>query len=87
MEPTPPPPKTRGQIFEGIAFTFCKAATIILLTGKFALPAAAGAAAVFFILADLNGQRDTRCLLMKPKLIAALWGTVALVSLWWKLRG
>lgn len=81
----PKPAKTRGQVFEGLAFTFCKAATIIALTGKFALPAAAGAAAVFFLLADINGQKETRCFLMKPRLIAALWGVVAVVSLWWKL--
>jgi hypothetical protein len=44
-----PRPKSKGEIYEGIAFTFCKAATIILLTQKLALPVAAGAAAVFYL--------------------------------------
>lgn len=29
-------PRTKGETYEGLAFTFCKAATIILLTQKFA---------------------------------------------------
>lgn len=81
-----PPVKTKGEIYEGIAFTFCKAATIILLTQKFALPVAAGAAAVFYILAHLNGKTDTRCILKMPLLIAAFWGTISLVSLYAILR-
>ena len=81
-----PPAKTQGDIYEGIAFTFCKAATIILLTGKFALPVASGAAAVFYVLALLSGKNDTRCVLRAPALIAALWGSVCLVSTFLILR-
>jgi hypothetical protein len=77
----PPRAKTKGEVYEGIAFTFCKAATIILLTQKFALPVAAGLAAVFYVLADLHGKKDTRCILKIPLLIAAFWGAVAAVSL------
>ena len=69
-----------------MAFTFCKAATIILLTQRFALPVASGAAAVFFILADLHGKKDTRCVLRAPLLIALFWGVVCLVSLYGTLR-
>ena len=79
-------PKTKGEIYEGIAFTFCKAATIILLTQKFALPVASGAAAFFYILADRHGKKDTRCILKVPLLIAAFWGTVCLTSLYLTLR-
>jgi hypothetical protein len=81
-----PRPKTRGEVYEGIAFTFCKAATIILLTNKFALPVAAGLAAVFYILAEVHGKSDTRCILRSPILIATFWGAVALVSLFAILR-
>lgn len=80
------PPRTKGEVYEGIAFTFCKAATIILLTQRFALPVAAGAAAVFYVLADRQGKRDTRCVLRVPLLIAAFWGAVCLVSLYLTLR-
>jgi hypothetical protein len=80
------PPKTKGEIYEGIAFTFCKAATIILLTQKFALPVAAGAAAIFYLLADRHGKKDTRCILKHPRLIAAFWGTICVASLLLMLR-
>lgn len=73
--------KTPGEVYEGIAFTFCKAATLILLTGRLALPVAAGAAAIFYVLAYRAGQNDTRCILKKPLFIAALWGIVCIVSL------
>jgi hypothetical protein len=81
-----PQPKTKGEIYEGIAFTFCKAATIILFTQKFALPVAAGAAAVFYILAEVHGKKDTRCILRVPLLIAAFWGAIAAASLYLLLR-
>lgn len=84
VEPALPPggEKSRGEVYEGIAFTFCKAATIILLTQKYALPVAAGLTALFYVLAEVHGKRDTRCVLRSPRLIALLWGTVSLVSLW-----
>jgi hypothetical protein len=79
--PVAPAARTQGEIYEGIAFTFCKAATIILLTQQFALPVAAGAAAIFYLLADRHGKKDTRCILKRPRLIAAFWGVIALASL------
>ena len=75
-----PQGKTIGEKFEGIAFTFCKAATIILLTQKFALPVASGAAALFYILAYSTGKKDTCCWLKWPPLIAGFWGGVCLIS-------
>jgi hypothetical protein len=80
------PEKTRGEVYEGIAFTFCKAATLILLTQKFALPVAAGAAALFYVLAQIHGKKDTRCILKEPILIATFWGAVSLVSLFLQVR-
>jgi hypothetical protein len=73
---------TRGEVYERVAFTFCKAATLILLTQRFALPVASGAAAIFYVLADRHGKKDTRCVLRVPLLIAAFWGAVCLVSLY-----
>ena len=81
-----PGKKTRGETYEGIAFNFCKAATIILIAQRFALPVAAGAAAVFYVLAHAYGKRDTRCVLRIPLLIAAFWGSISLVSLYLILR-
>ena len=73
--------KTRGEVYESVAFTFCKAATIILIAQRFALPVAAGAASVLYLLAYVNGKRDTRCVLRIPLLISAFWGAVSIVSL------
>ena len=83
------PIKTKGQMYEGIAFNFCKAATILLITlpfQKFALPIVAGAAAIFYLLAHFNGQHETRCILRMPLLIAVFWGTISVLSFYLLLR-
>ena len=76
------PEKSRGEAFEKIAFNFCKVATVVLLTGRFALPIAASLAAIFFTLAHFNGQSETRCFLKKPLLVAAFWIVVCAIWLW-----
>lgn len=78
---TSDPPKGRGEVFEGIAFQFCKVATVTLIAGRFALPVAAGLCAIFYVLAWMKGKRDTRCVLKYPLLIAGFWGLVAVVAL------
>ncbi len=80
---TPAAPLSRGAAFEKLAFTLCKIATFALFTGRFALPLAALGAATFFALAHLSGKRDTRCVFKHPLLIAAFWGSVAVVWAWW----
>jgi hypothetical protein len=77
---TVPTAKTPGEKYESIAFTFCKAATIILLTQQFALPIASGAAALFYGMAFVNGKTDTRCILSYPPLIGGFWTLVCIVS-------
>jgi hypothetical protein len=81
------PIKTRGEKLEGIAFSFCKAATLLLLVTaiglqRFALPLLAGATALFYVLAHFSGQSNTRCILKKPIIVASFWTVVAAVSLW-----
>ncbi len=80
------PAKPRGETYEGLAFTFCKAAVIILLTQRFALAVAAGAAAVFYLLAYRHGQRTTRCVGQAPLAIAGFWSVVSVISLYVTLR-
>ena len=77
---------TRGEAYERLAFNFCKVATLVLLTGRWALPIAAFGAGSFYLLAYFNGKRDTRCFLMKPLLIASFWLVVAGVSVYLKIR-
>jgi len=74
------PGKTKGEKYEGIAFTFCKAATIMLFTQRFALPISSGAAAIFYILAYINGKKDTCCIMRLPLYIAAFWFIVCILS-------
>lgn len=69
-----------GDKFEGIAFTFCKAAFIVLLTQRFALPITSGLAGVFYVLAYVNGKTETRCWAMNPPLIAGFWFIVCIIS-------
>lgn len=76
---------SKGEELEGTAFTFCKAATLVALSGKWALPVCAGGAALFYVLAYRHGKKDTRCVLRYPLLIAAFWGFIAVASLWHKL--
>ena len=84
--PAPPkiarPATSRGDVYEGLAFTFCKAAVIILLAQRFALPVAAGAAAAFYLLAYRQGRRTTRCVGRAPLAIAAFWSVVSAISLY-----
>ncbi|MDQ3815878.1 MAG: hypothetical protein M3347_18370 [Armatimonadota bacterium] len=79
------PVKSKGQVYEGIAFNFCKAATIILFTGPYALLVASGAATIFYLLAHRHGQTDTRCVLKRPLLIAVFWGSICLARLYFHL--
>lgn len=76
-----PPTKTEGQIYEGIAFTFCKCATVALLCGRFALPIAAFCSAVFYVLAYAKGEKGTRCVLGPPLIVAAFWILVGSITL------
>lgn len=76
------PPKTKGEALEHLAFTFCKIATLCLLTGRFALPIAAFGAALFFALAHFQGHRETRCLGKHPLGISAFWILVLAIWIW-----
>lgn len=75
-----PRTRTKGEVYEGLAFTFCKIATVVLITQRFALLAAATAAALFFGLAYWHGKTDTRCVARYPLAIAAFWAVVAIAS-------
>ncbi len=76
--------RTRGEVFEGIAFQFCKVATVVLLTGRWALPISAGLCTIFFLLAQVNGKRDTRCFLRSPLLAATVFALICAGSIWWQ---
>lgn len=75
----------KAENAEKLAFNFCKAATLMLLTiplGKFALPFVAGVASVLFFVAHFRANKTTRCILQKPLYVGAFWAFVAAISLW-----
>ena len=71
---------TSGERFEKVAFQFCKIATVAVICGRFTLPIAATLAAFLYIAAFVKCKNDTRCILRYPLLIAAVWGSVAIVA-------
>ena len=71
--------KSSADQLEGIAFQFCKVATVALLCGRFTLPVAALLCAVLYVVAFVKGKRDSRCVLRYPLLIAGFWGLIAAV--------
>lgn len=89
------PPKSdsgdsaKSESAEKLAFNFCKAATLMLITiplGKFALPFVAATASVLFFVAHFRGANSTRCILNKPLYVGAFWAIIAAVALWFAAR-
>jgi hypothetical protein len=80
LEATNAAVKTPAQKLEGVAFTFCKVATVALIAGRYTLPVAGLFSASLYIAAHFKGQRESRCILKWPLLIAAFW---ILISTGW----
>lgn len=78
--------KTRGEVVEGVAFQFCKVATVALLLGRWTLPVASALAALLYIWAHFAGKKDTRCILRYPLLIALFWGAISAAAFWFTLH-
>lgn len=69
----------QGRNFEGWAFTFCKAAFLVLLLGKYSLFALSGLAALFYILAALKGVKEWRCW-AKPPYVTVFWIAICVLE-------
>jgi hypothetical protein len=67
----------RGRKIEGYAFTFCKAAFLVLLFGRWSLLALSGLATVFYLIAQFSGVKVWRCW-AKPPWVTLFWGIVFL---------
>ncbi len=66
--------------FGRLAFAYCKIATVSLIMGRFALPAAALLSAAFFIFGWIRGKRETKCYLHYPLLAATFW--LIILTIW-----
>ena len=51
----------RGKELEGYAFTFCKAAFLALLFGRYAVLVLSTGAVVLYLVAYAQGVREWRC--------------------------
>ena len=69
----------RGKEVEGWAFTFCKAAFLALLCGKYAILVLSLAAVVLYSYAYWVGVREWRCW-VKPPWVVIFFATVAAVQ-------
>lgn len=69
----------RGKDVEGWAFTFCKAAFLALLCGRYAVLVLSVAAAVLYVWAYAMGVRQWRCWI-KPPWVVAFFLAVAFVQ-------
>ena len=65
----------QGEKFEGFAFTFCKAAFLVLFFERYSLLALSGLATLFYLLASLYGVKQWRCW-AKPPWVTLFWAAV-----------
>lgn len=71
----------QGRRYEGWAFTFCKAAFLVLIFQKYSLLALSGLAALFYLLAAGKGVKEWRCW-AKPPWVTLFWGAVFIFEIW-----
>lgn len=79
----------RARDLEGYAFTFCKAAFLALLFGKYAVLVLSTAAVVLYLGAYAGGVREWRCW-VKPPWVVLFFAAVAALQaylLFWSPRG
>ena len=71
-----------GSELEGYAFTFCKAAFLALLFGKYAVLVLSTAAVVLYLAAYAAGARSWRCW-AKPPWVVIFFALVAAAQAYW----
>jgi len=71
----------QGRRYEGYAFTFCKAAFLVLIFRQYSLLALSGLATLFYLLAAGKGVKEWRCW-AKPPYVTLFWAAVFLFEAW-----
>jgi hypothetical protein len=71
----------QGRAYEGWAFTFCKAAFLVLIFQNFSLLVLSGLATLFYLLASARGVQEWRCW-AKPPWVTIFWGAVFAWQIW-----
>ena len=78
---TPYDKQKQGEKLEGWAFTFCKAAFLVLLFGHYSLLALSGLATACYLLAAVRGVTRWHCW-AKPPWVTVFWAAIFLWQLW-----
>jgi hypothetical protein len=76
----------KGKQYEGIAFTFCKAAFLVLIFQKYSLLALSGLATIFYLLAMAKGVKQWRCW-AKPPYVVIFWAAICAWQVWALVKG
>jgi hypothetical protein len=71
----------QGRRYEGYAFTFCKAAFLVLIFRQYSLLALSGLATVFYLLAAARGVKQWHCW-VKPPWVTLFWGMIFCWEVW-----
>ena len=71
----------QGRQFEGYAFTFCKAAFLVLIFQRYSLLALSGLSLIFYVLAQARGVAEWRCW-AKPPWVTLFWGAIFCWQCW-----
>lgn len=74
------------KAFEGYAFTFCKAAFLALIFGRYALLALSGLSTLFYVLAAMRGVTEWRCW-AKPPWVTVFWAGICAWQSWRLVHG
>ena len=72
---TPYERQRKGEQFEGWAFTFCKAAFLVLLFQRYSLLILSGLSAAFYLLASTHGITKWKCW-AKPPWVTVFWAAI-----------
>jgi hypothetical protein len=75
----------QGRKYEGLAFTFCKAAFLVLIFQQYSLLALSALATLFYLLAAWRGVREYRCW-AKPPWVTLFWASVFIWNVYLLLR-
>ena len=71
----------QGKTYEGWAFTFCKAAFLVLIFQRYSLLALSGLAALFYAASSMIGVKQYRCW-AKPPWVTLFWAGVFAGQVW-----
>jgi hypothetical protein len=75
----------QNRQIEGWAFTFCKAAFLVLIFERFSLLALSGLAALFYAVAQARGNTEWRCW-AKPPWVTLFWAGIFASQVWLLIR-